>query len=99
VARAIEQPLYEQTWNADDYDLLARLRRLQVHTLLIHGDADVIPVELAVHITKAIPGARLEVQSDCGHFAYLDQPERTCSAIAGFLAQASEGEQATRRPT
>ena len=84
-ARTIEQRLYEQTWDCDDYDLLTRLQRVRVPTLVIHGDADLIPVEVARHIAEAIPGARLEVLDDCGHFAYLDQPERTEDAITGFL--------------
>jgi proline iminopeptidase len=89
-ARAIEQRLYEQTWRSPDYDLLARLELLRVPTLLIHGDVDLIPVELARHVAEAIPGARLEVLTRCGHFAYLEQPERTYDAIAGFLAPANE---------
>jgi proline iminopeptidase len=87
-ARAIEQRLYEQTWENDDYDLLTRLHQVHVSTLVIHGDADLIPVGVARHIAEAIPGARLEVLDDCGHFAYLDQPERTEDAIAGFLTTA-----------
>jgi proline iminopeptidase len=84
-ARAIEEHLYEQTWRAPDYDLLTRLAQLRVPTLIIHGDTDLIPLELARHIADAIPGARLDVLRDCGHFAYLEQPERTFEAIAGFL--------------
>jgi proline-specific peptidase len=84
-ARAIEEHLYEQTWRSPDYDLLTRLAQLHVPTLIIHGDTDLIPLELARHIADAIPDARLEVLPDCGHFAYLEQPERTFEAIAGFL--------------
>ena len=57
-ARAIEQRLYDETWRADDYDLLERLHELHVPTLLLHGDADFIPVELARQVADAIPGAR-----------------------------------------
>ena len=98
-ARAIEQRLYEQTWDDDDYDLLTRLQHARVPTLVIHGDTDLIPVELARHIAEAIPDARLEVLDDCGHFAYLDQPERTEDAITGFLTTATNSRryQARRR--
>ena len=74
-ARAIEQRLYDETWRAEDYDVLARLQRLSVPTLLLHGDADFIPVELARQLAEAIPGSRLEVLADCGHFPFLDQPD------------------------
>ena len=84
-ARAIEQRLYDETWRANDYDLLARLQHLSVPTLLLHGDADFIPVELAREVADAIPGARLEVLADCGHFPFLDQPEKSYRAITRFL--------------
>ena len=87
-ARAIEETLYEQTWRYPNYDLPTRLAQLRVPTLIIHGDVDLIPLELARHIADAIPDARLEVLRDCGHFAYLEQPERTFRAIAAFLEPA-----------
>ena len=85
-ARVIEQRLYDETWRADDYDLLARLQPLRVPTLLLHGDADFIPVELARQVADAIPGSRLELLADCGHFPFLDQPELSYRAITRFLS-------------
>src|SRR5262249_11297304 len=44
-ARAIEQLLYDRTWRNPDYDVLARVaNRVNVPTLVIHGDRDFIPV-------------------------------------------------------
>jgi pimeloyl-ACP methyl ester carboxylesterase len=34
----------------------------------------------------AISGSRLIVLDDCGHFAYLEQPDRVRAAIAELLA-------------
>jgi proline iminopeptidase len=91
-ARAIEEHLYEQTWRSPDWELLTRLGQLRVPTLIIHGDADLIPLDVARHIADAIPDARLEVLRDCGHFAYLEQPEPTYQAIAGFLEPAGSNQ-------
>jgi proline iminopeptidase len=87
-ARAIEEHLYDETWRSPEYDLLTRLGQLRVPTLILHGDGDLIPLELARHIADAIPGARLDVVRDCGHFAYLEQPEATFRAVARFLGPA-----------
>ena len=38
---------------------------------------------------EAIPGAHLEVLADCGHFAFLDQPDVTHRAITRFLGSVS----------
>jgi proline iminopeptidase len=84
-ARAIEEHLYEETWRSPKYDLLTRVGQLRIPTLILHGDGDLIPLELARHIAHAIPDARLEVLRDCGHFAYLEQPEAMFEAVARFL--------------
>ncbi len=84
-ARQIEDALYAQTWSRADYDLTPDLGRLEVPTLVIHGEDDFVPVDIARRIASAIPGSRLVLLADCGHFAYLEQPERVRSAMTEFL--------------
>jgi proline iminopeptidase len=86
-ARAIESRLYGQTWLSPDYDLLARLRKTHVPTLVIHGDHDLIPRDCAQHIAEAAQGSRLVVLGDCGHFSYLERPDEVFGAIVDFLPQ------------
>jgi proline iminopeptidase len=74
-ARAIEDRLYAQTWDDEDYDLIVRLRRLRIPTLLIHGDHDFVPFDVVREVADAIRGSHVVVLSDCGHFAYLEQPD------------------------
>ncbi|MFP3883806.1 MAG: alpha/beta fold hydrolase [Actinomycetota bacterium] len=88
LARAIEQHLYEQTWELPDYDLLSELSQLRIPALVIHGAQDFIPIDIARHIAASMPGARLIVLANCGHFAYLEQPKRVGSSITEFLRQA-----------
>jgi proline iminopeptidase len=71
-ARAVEDRLMRDTWEVDGYDLLPKLRKLSTPTLVIAGDHDFIPGEIAVHIARAIPNARLVTIRNCGHFAYLE---------------------------
>jgi pimeloyl-ACP methyl ester carboxylesterase len=84
-ARAIEDMLYEDTWARDEYDLIPTPRRLDIPTLVISGDDDFVPREVVAHIADAIPGSRLEVLADCGHFVYLEHPEETDTIIAAFM--------------
>lgn len=84
-ARAIEESLYAQTWSSPHYDLLARLRTLNVPTLLIHGQHDLIPLECARNVAQAIRGARLLVLADCGHFSYMERPGEVLDAIVSFF--------------
>jgi proline iminopeptidase len=71
-ARAVEDQLMRDTWQKDGYDLLPRLRNLSIPTLVISGADDFIPAEIAVHIARAIPDARLVTIKNCGHFTYLE---------------------------
>lgn len=55
-------------------------------TLIIHGDADVtMPLSLVEAITRAIPGARLELVSGGGHRPDIRSPERVNPLLIAFL--------------
>ena len=71
-ARAVEDRLMLDTWQMDGYDLLPKLRNVNIPTLVISGDDDFIPGEIAAHIAQAIPNAHLVTLKNCGHFSYLE---------------------------
>jgi proline iminopeptidase len=85
-ARAIEERLYDQTWNTDGYDLTPKLAALEIPTLVLHGEDDFVPVELAARIAEAMPRGRLVVLPECGHFAYLERPEAFYDHVTALLA-------------
>jgi proline iminopeptidase len=86
-ARAFEQRLYAQTWLSPGYDLLPRLRRLSMPTLVICGEHDLFPLDGIRKIAEAIPGAHLVVLEECGHFAYLERPAEVEIAIAEHFSR------------
>src|SRR5581483_9817418 len=87
-ARAVETRLMQDTWQVPGYDLLSKLRKLHIPTLVIAGDHDFIPVDVAAHIAHAIPGARLVTLKNCGHFTYLECPNRVHDVVDAFLRSA-----------
>ena len=70
--------------SSPDWDLFPALRALDVPTLVLHGEHDFVPVELAARIAEAVPGARLSVLPGCGHFTYLEAPELVFEEISRF---------------
>jgi proline iminopeptidase len=84
-ARAVEDRLMRETWKVDGYDLLPKLQTLSIPTLVIAGDHDLIPVEIASHIARAIPKAQLVTLRNCGHFAYLESPAEVRDAFEQFF--------------
>ena len=90
-ARAIEDRLVEQTWGSAGYDLLPKLGRLDIPTLVINGDDVFIPGEVAAHVARAIPKSRLVTLKDCGHFSYLECPDPLRAAIDAFFEAPKAG--------
>lgn len=84
-ARAIEDHLYELTWEREDYDLIPALRQLTIPTLVITGTSDFVAPEIARHIAEAIPHARFELLADCGHFPSLEQPDALRAHIDALM--------------
>jgi proline iminopeptidase len=82
------------TWQADGYDLLPKLRNLSIPTLVISGDHDFFPGEIAEHMARAIPNARLVTIRNCGHFAYLECAGDVRRALNDFFRRT----RATERP-
>jgi proline iminopeptidase len=84
-AREIEDCLYDQTWRDPRYDLLPQLTRLRIPALIVHGAQDFMPIECAQHIADALPRSRLVVLGACGHFAFIEQPDRVRDLVTEFV--------------
>jgi proline iminopeptidase len=83
--RAIENRLMEGPIWKKGFTFLPELRKVRAPTLVIHGDIDFIPLECDTHIVGAIPGARLVVLRDSGHFPYVDAPDPLRAALDDFF--------------
>lgn len=86
-ARAVEDRLMQDTWERTGYDLMPKLAALKMPSLIIWGDHDFIPIEIATHIAHAIPSGRLVTLKDCGHFAYLECPSDVRAAVGDFFRE------------
>jgi len=93
-ARRIEDRLYDQTWSVPGYDLLPGLRRLAAPSLVLHGETDFVPVELAARVAAAIPAARLAVVRGCGHFAHLEAQDAVVQLVQELFAAGSSAPRA-----
>jgi proline iminopeptidase len=85
LARAIEDRLQAETEQRPDYDLRPRLRELAVPSLVLHGELDFVPVDVAREVAGAIPGAKLVIVAGSGHFSYAEQPETVHAEVTALL--------------
>jgi proline iminopeptidase len=53
--------------------------------LILHGEADAIPMDLVQEWTTALPAARLVQVTRASHFPYIERPDVVWPAIEAFL--------------
>lgn len=69
-------------------DISADIGKIAVPTLVLAGDQDrQDPVEQHKReVLSRIPGAQLQIISDCGHLMPIDQPAKLADAIRAFVS-------------
>jgi proline iminopeptidase len=67
------------------YDWRSRLRSIDAPTLVIHGDADPLPISVAEELASTIPTATLRRISGSGHMPFWEAPEQLFPVIEAFL--------------
>jgi pimeloyl-ACP methyl ester carboxylesterase len=61
-------------------------------TLIIWGEQDdIIPVAHAYDAHEAIPGSRLEIFAEAGHFVHVQEPLRFCEVLIDFIRTTTPG--------
>jgi proline iminopeptidase len=70
-----------------EWDFRAALAAVRAPTLIIHGEAESIPMDMVEEWTTALPDARLVKVAGASHFPYVEQPDLVWPAIEDFLAR------------
>lgn len=71
---------------AREYDVRDRLGEIRVPTLIIHGREDaMIPLSDAEELHGGIPGSRLAVLEDCGHWPHVEKRAEFVRSVKEFL--------------
>jgi proline iminopeptidase len=71
----------------EGYDWRPLLRGLPVPTIVIHGEADLLPVSLARETAGVIGNARLLFLAGAGHMPFWEAPEHFFGAVDAFLSE------------
>jgi proline iminopeptidase len=68
-----------------DFDLAPMLAGIQAPSLVIHGEADVIPAASSARYAEALPNGSLRTISGAGHFPWAEEPAAFFPAVNAFL--------------
>ena len=69
-----------------DWDLRPALKTLDVPTLVVHGEAEAIPMDMVQEWTTTMPHATLLRVPGAAHFTYAERPELVWPAVEAFLS-------------
>jgi pimeloyl-ACP methyl ester carboxylesterase len=70
-----------------EFDLHEDLQAITCPTLVIHGDADPMPVKYAEMIHESINGSELVIAEGAGHWLFVDATETFTSSVLDFLEE------------
>jgi len=73
-----------------DFDLHEDLKAVHCPTLVLHGEADPMPIAWAQRIHAAVRGAELVMAPDVGHWFFVDGEEIFTTSVLGFLSRNRE---------
>lgn len=90
----ISPECYAQTfasihWHFEHKTLERGLPSLDLPTVFVLGAASPIPPEHGVASAALIPGARYEIEADCGHFLWIERPGSVRRALQGICGRPS----------
>jgi pimeloyl-ACP methyl ester carboxylesterase len=75
------------TWKVEPSFELDELAKLTIPTLVLVAEHDMVTVEHAAEVQRAIPDAQLEVVPDAGHGFPMETPELASRPVLAFLSR------------
>jgi proline iminopeptidase len=74
------------------YNLRRRLSELTMPALVVAGAHDwITPSEEARELATGLPNAQLVIFEACGHYPFLEEPERFAAVVEAFLSRSGKG--------
>ncbi len=70
----------------DGYDWTPLVRAVQAETLVLHGEGDLLPPDVARELAALMPSARLSIIPGAGHMPFWEAPESFFAQVERFLA-------------
>lgn len=71
--------------NLGKYDIHSQLANIDSRTLIVQGTQSVFSVEGAMSIKQQIPNSDIHLFENCGHFAYIESPEKFKRIVLDFM--------------
>ena len=88
MAETRQAVLYSDFLACDEFDVMERVNKIQVPTLLISGSADrMTPPNRSEYLRDQIEGAQLHIVEGVGHMVMIERPDEVAGLLSEFLDQ------------
>jgi pimeloyl-ACP methyl ester carboxylesterase len=88
MAETRQAVLYGDFLACDEFDVMERVNKIQVPTLLISGGADrMTPPNRAEFLRDQIEGAQMHIVEGAGHMVMIERPDEVAGLLGEFLDQ------------
>ena len=86
MAETRQSVLYGDFLACDDFDVMERVDRIHVPTLIISGSADrMTPPNRSEYLRDHIEGAQLHIVEGAGHMVMVERPDEVAELLGEFL--------------
>lgn len=79
--------IFRDTLLSGSFNFQDPLRNLAIPTLILHGDSDIVPPRSIQPLQATCRNSFFVVLKECGHFPYIEAPERFFPALEAFLQE------------
>lgn len=76
-----------ETFAVEGYDLRPTVSAVTAPTLVVHGDADRMPIEGSLEWAASLQNSRLVRLPGVGHFPFIEAPDDLYPALSAFLSE------------
>jgi len=88
MAETRQAVLYGDFLACDDFDVMERVGKIEVPTLIICGSQDrMTPPSRSTHLHEQIAGSQLHILEGAGHMVMIEQPDEVAMLLAEFVEQ------------
>ena len=76
---------FEENFFMQSYNYESQLKQLNIPTLILHGENDLLPFSIAENLHRCIKNSVAITLPNCGHFPNVEQPEILFHHLEKFL--------------
>lgn len=84
----VDRVINSYIWNdlrTIPFDRSKEMQQFHKPVLILHGEDEVVPLNVAEHAHKLLPASQLVVLEECGHFGWIEKPEIYLKEVKDFL--------------